>query len=393
MTRTSVIIAGKQYFFDDALTVNNKAQVTYTSAGSITFTVSGGAPGTVDFIEDSDSGLVAAGFCPCDVIAITGSVNNDNKLFNVISVAADIMEVMSIGEMDAEVGAVGTIEIHTVLNTAVGGSGVVDHGGLAGLDDDDHIVYLLADGTRNIAGDILVNTDKKIKFRDAAIYIQSANDGHLDLTADTVIDMNGTTQWGDGTNYLQVSSTGVLTLAGTSKRHLSMRPSFVAGKISGGGAPTAVSIGAYSGYSMPIWSTPANQYEELYWRLLVPGRWDGASDIAYNLVVALSAAEDVGDDFNFQLSWANIEPTTGAMSSSTTDVTVDTNITAGHSAQYSIFKLAFTIDWDIVTPDIAISDLLVGRIRRVATAGTEVSNEVIVLDHQLVFQVDKLFKA
>jgi hypothetical protein len=39
--------------------------------------------------------------------------------------------------------------------------------------------------------DLLVGTTTKLQFRDSAIHIQSADDGHLDLTADTSIDLNG----------------------------------------------------------------------------------------------------------------------------------------------------------------------------------------------------------
>lgn len=41
-----------------------------------------------------------------------------------------------------------------------------------------------------IEKDITFNTTKKLYFRDSAIYIYSADDGHLDLVADTSIDLN-----------------------------------------------------------------------------------------------------------------------------------------------------------------------------------------------------------
>lgn len=40
-----------------------------------------------------------------------------------------------------------------------GGDGAqIDHGGLAGLTDDDHTQYLLADGTRAVTGNMTINT-------------------------------------------------------------------------------------------------------------------------------------------------------------------------------------------------------------------------------------------
>ena len=43
----------------------------------------------------------------------------------------------------------------------------------------------------DVSDEIHMDTNEKIQFRDSAIHIQSANDGHLDLTADTSIDLNG----------------------------------------------------------------------------------------------------------------------------------------------------------------------------------------------------------
>ena len=189
----------------------------------------------------------------------------------------------------------------------------------------------------------------------------------------------GTTRgprWEDGILYLD----GVLAI----------RPSFVAGRIGGISKPTPVAVGCWAGYSMPIF---ASDDEELFWRLHVPGRWDGASNITYNLVVCLSAAETEGDDFRFQMSWNHISPDDGALdATAVADVTADGDCTSGHNSQYSIFQLQFVMDWDIDTPDIASGDLLFGRVRRIASGGTEVSNEIIVLDHWLDFKVDKVFK-
>ena len=44
--------------------------------------------------------------------------------------------------------------------------------------------------TMSTSGDITLATTYKVIFRDAAIYINSTDDGHLDLVADTSIDIN-----------------------------------------------------------------------------------------------------------------------------------------------------------------------------------------------------------
>lgn len=45
----------------------------------------------------------------------------------------------------------------------------------------------------NLATDWTVNTDKKIQFRDSAIYVQSSADGQLDIDADTEVEITTTT--------------------------------------------------------------------------------------------------------------------------------------------------------------------------------------------------------
>jgi len=196
---------------------------------------------------------------------------------------------------------------------------------------------------------------------------------------------------GDGTNYTEIQDDGDIIFAGTNKRHLSMRPAFVAGKTTNPQKPTPVFVGVWGGYSMPIYNS---DNEELFWRMSVPGRWDGASDITYTLVVALSGAEDIGDSFKMQLSWNHTNGTTGAITTtSVQDLTAIGGVSSGHTAQYSVFKLTFTIDWDIDTTDIAVSDVLAGRVRRLAADEVDIAGEVIVLDHWLTFQVDRVFKA
>jgi len=44
--------------------------------------------------------------------------------------------------------------------------GVDDHGDLSGLSDDDHTQYLLANGSRNLTGDLAVDSGVKIDGKD-----------------------------------------------------------------------------------------------------------------------------------------------------------------------------------------------------------------------------------
>ena len=170
---------------------------------------------------------------------------------------------------------------------------------------------------------------------------------------------------------------------------LTLRPQLYAGRVGGVAKPTFVTLGAYAGYSFPIYNTDD---EELFFRENIPGRWDGASNINAYMVLMLSAAEDVGDKFKFQLSWASHVTGSGVLSSTTTDVPIEQAVATSRSAQYSIYLLTFAIDYTVPTPDMAAGDHFGGRIRRIAAAATQVSNEIILLDFYMTYNVNKIYK-
>lgn len=229
----------------------------------------------------------------------------------------------------------------------------------------------------------------KLYFRDTAIGIYSQADSYLDIFADGGIRF-GDSSGGAPTNYAQISPTGVITYSGSAKRSLTLRPQLYSGRSGGVSKPTFVTLGAYGGYSFPVF---ASDDEELFFREHIPGRWDGASNITAYIVCYLSAAEDVGDNFKFQVSWANHVNSSGQLSNSTTDVVAEQAVLAGRSAQYSIYTLSFAIDWDIVDPDVVAGDHFGGRIRRLNATDPDVSNEIVVVDFYMSYTVDKVFKA
>ncbi len=110
-------------------------------------------------------------------------------------------------------------------------------------------------------------------------------------------------------------------------------------------------------------------------------------------MILIKLTQDANDDFKLQLSWANKSTSSGIFPATTTDVEVDTNIVDSRKAKYSIYKVEFTVDWDVNDPDIVASDIFCGRLRRVATAGTEMTGEFVVLAIVMTYQVDKVFKA
>lgn len=193
----------------------------------------------------------------------------------------------------------------------------------------------------------------------------------------------------DPTDHLNIDSAGVVTMAGTAKRTLNLRPDLDFSKITAQGKPTQVVYGAFLGYSLPLYAAD----EELFFSINTPGRWDGGSDVIIHILIALSGAEDVNDDFKLQVSWEHAdigEP----IENTTHDVEVETNLVAGRVAAYDTYQVDFTLDYDVDTPDILQAhDLIAMRLRRVAVAGTEINGEVIVLDYHMEFTVDKMFRA
>lgn len=197
---------------------------------------------------------------------------------------------------------------------------------------------------------------------------------------------------GDGTNQMVVSGTGVVTLEGSAKRVLTLRPEINIDEIKKQATPDQVQVGAFFGYSLPVW---ASDNEELYMKQSVPARWDGASDIEVHVVVALSQAEDVGDNFKFQLSWNHVESDCCTIPVTSHDVTAEQAVLSGRNAQYSTYVVTFVVDYDIdgVGNEIEAHSVLAYRIRRVDATNPDISGEIIVIDWHDHFVVDKMFKA
>ena len=234
------------------------------------------------------------------------------------------------------------------------------HRDSTGRANDDHAQYLLATGAR--AG---------------------ATAGAQEFTSGS--------RFGVAPNCLDVSAGGVATFAGTAERHLSLQPEINQDELRKVLKPDLVSIGVFTGYSMPVY---AADNEEIFAKHDVPGRWDGASDITVDIMVCLSANEDVGDYFKFQLSWNHAHREDGVVPAVTHDVVVEQIVLAGRSAQYSTYDLVFTLDYDIDTPDdLEAHDLVAMRLYRIDATNPDVNDEIYVLDWHMHYQVDKMFVA
>ena len=149
------------------------------------------------------------------------------------------------------------------------------------------------------------------------------------------------------------------------------------------GKPTAVTLGAFSGYSLPVYN---NDNEELFFGLKMPRRWDGTTNPVVYVMCHLASAEDVGDKFKLQLSYASKSYDSGVISNAVNDVEVETTLLTGRASQYDTYVVAFTID----ATKICAGCLLEARLRRIASAATAITGEVIITDVYINMKRDKL---
>lgn len=168
---------------------------------------------------------------------------------------------------------------------------------------------------------------------------------------------------------------------------LSLRPSLDLGTVGQREKPTIITVGVFRCLSMPIWSTPVNQDEQLYYETRVPRRWDGVSDFVVPVVVCLAGAEVVGSKFRFQLSWQH-DSCGGVIPATWHDVEVEVEVLVGRNATHDCYCASFVLDYDIAGAgnEVKAGDILAGRLRRVAASSDEVTNEVMVR-HQ--FEVEQ----
>lgn len=177
---------------------------------------------------------------------------------------------------------------------------------------------------------------------------------------------------------VQVSDAGLV--------YIEIRTHLDASRIWVWGVPTLVTRGVYRGFSLPVY---ADDYEELFFQLCVPNRYDEASDIKAHVICYLDTA-NTDKKFNLQLSWQHLTPGTGIVPATTHDVDVETDV-AGAVSQYQSFPVEFTIDYDIDTPDNVVFDDLLGiRLRRIGASEAEIAGELVIAHLGVIFRRNKL---
>jgi len=234
------------------------------------------------------------------------------------------------------------------------------------------------------ASDLLSSPDHSLAHR------VFANDSAAAVKA-VVVDASNNVLVGDGgtTNYSKFDVNGYQTLYGTAQGKLTLRPNLVQKASKQLGTPTEVYRGCNVGYSFPVWNS---NDEELYFRLIIPVRWDGTTDPQFGMMTTITGAEDIGDKYKFQLEWQITTcGGTSTMGTTTSSCVSEQTIITGGAAANTAYCIFFTLDASDATNPIEAGEMLQGRIRRIASASPAVTNEIAIWDWAAIWKVDKVF--
>lgn len=176
-----------------------------------------------------------------------------------------------------------------------------------------------------------------------------------------------------------------ITVAGNALTYIEITPDLDYETVQALGKPTRVYQGMFAGWSLPVY---AADNEELFLIICVPNRYDGESDIMAHIDCWLAQAEDTKNS-KLQLSWEHFTPT-DVVPATSTDVEVQT-ATGADAAQFQSYKVAFTIDYDIHTPNNIVADDILGlRLRRIAATANECAGGIVIGHLGASFRRDKL---
>lgn len=214
------------------------------------------------------------------------------------------------------------------------------------VSDDDWQPFLIAgevvSAGRLFATDVTMNTDRRIYFRDSAIYIHSNAEGEVTITADGQVNI------GDGTNQVEIQADGEINLAGTAMVTEKVQLPIAVG---GGTADVTVFNGAPSINLDTDGETFLASFE-------APKAWSAAADLTLVLMVANEIAEDDGDDVSISgqvRGYADGETTGDAGQA----VACALNLTGGDEAINVVNRVTGAIDYNEGTYPIAAGDTVV----------------------------------
>lgn len=144
--------------------------------------------------------------------------------------------------------------------------------------------------------------------------------------------------------------------------------------------PTLITRGVFGGYSLPEYASG----EELLFRMRVPLRWDGTTNPYFVAISSISAIEDIGDKYRFQLEWQSEDIL--AVIPNTIAETITDEITVADGTAFYAEILSFELDATMLLA----GQNLQSRLRRIAATSSSVSNEIIIWHWDTRWKLDKV---
>jgi len=183
--------------------------------------------------------------------------------------------------------------------------------------------------------------------------------------------------WSDDVYLEQLTLGDPLVLAEEGRVYTQKTMPIQIARVIAAGVPTRVEVGIFQGFSLPIGGTN----EELFTCQCVPADWDGSAMYLY----VGGWLDTANTDKNFQLRMSHDHWTHGdVVPNAVTNVDVET--ATGTAAQYTTFKIQFTI----VPGDITEGDALGIKLVRIAASTDEITGEFVVEGMVLVYKIDSL---
>jgi len=150
--------------------------------------------------------------------------------------------------------------------------------------------------------------------------------------------------------------------------------------------PTDWVFGTFTGYSLPVWATPAAKDEQLYFQVDIPEEWDGDSTILIHVHTSTTANEE-GNIYELKILHNHSTPNVGEGFPGTVNMTqvrerlVTTDNTSAH------YMEVFTLAYDHNPANPMIYDDIMGFIIRHVNDGQadNVTDEIVVLSAVVYF--------
>ena len=144
--------------------------------------------------------------------------------------------------------------------------------------------------------------------------------------------------------------------------------------------PSLIDIGLFKAYSLPEYAAG----EELLFSMRVPHDWDATTNPYFVCPSILTAAEDIGDKYKFQIEWQSAD--VGGVFPVTTQETITHEVTVTDGTQYRGEILAFELD----ATTLVRGQNLQLRLRRIAASSLSVSNEIAIPHWDTRWKLNKL---